>query len=244
MDWHKRFVQQAGWTEKLRHHLFLAARLPTAERVLEVGCGTGAVLSTLPTRAEIHGLDLDRGRLAEASEYAPQTLLTCGDALALPYPAGVFDIVFCHFLLLWVRDPLLALLEMKRVARPGGAVLALAEPDHFARADEPAALVQLGRWQTEALCRQGADPGLGSRLADLFRQAGIPVVEAGILQADAAVQKPDEAGRQLEWQVLQNDLRGFVPQDELDRLKGVDERAWQRGTRRLHIPTHFTWGRA
>jgi SAM-dependent methyltransferase len=156
----------------------------------------------------------------------------------------VFDIVFCHFLLLWVREPLLALLEMKRVVRPGGAVLALAEPDHLARVDEPAALAQLGRWQTEALRRQGADPGLGSRLADLFRQAGIPVVEAGILQADAALQKPDESARRLEWEVLQNDLYGFVPQRELERLKAVDELAWERGIRRLHVPTHFAWGRA
>lgn len=93
----------------------------------------GCDLSDLATPAVIHGLDLESDRLIEAHRHVPAAALTCGDALVLPYPSGIFDITFCHFLLLWVRDPLLALLEMKRVTRSGGAVLALAEPDYELR---------------------------------------------------------------------------------------------------------------
>ena len=182
MEWHKRFVQQAAWTSELRQYLFKRAGMQVARRVLEVGCGTGAILSGLVTPAAVHGLDLEPARLAEARRHAPQAILACADALWLPYASGVFDITFCHFLLLWVQDPLQALREMKRVTRPGGSILALAEPDYNARVDKPDALAALGRWQAESLRRQGADPGLGSRLAELFRQAGIPLIETGCLQ--------------------------------------------------------------
>jgi ubiquinone/menaquinone biosynthesis C-methylase UbiE len=164
MDWHKRYVQQAGWTSELRNYLFKRAGLSGARRVLEVGCGSGAILSGLVTGAAIHGLDREPDCLAEAHRYAAQANLACADALHLPYGGSVFDITFCHFLLLWVGDPLQALREMKRVTRPGGSILALAEPDYSARVDKPEELAVLGRWQAESLRRQGADPAVGSRL--------------------------------------------------------------------------------
>ncbi len=194
MNWHSRFLQQAAWTHDLRVYLFELAGLSRARRVLEVGCGTGAILSDLATPAVIHGLDLESVHLIEARRHVPAAMLTCGNALGLPYPSSIFDITFCHFLLLWVRDPLLALLEMKRVTRPGGAVLALAEPDYDSRVDKPEALAPLGRWQAESLRRQGADPGLGGRLADLFRQAGIPPIETGNLQGSPGSSTGREGG--------------------------------------------------
>jgi SAM-dependent methyltransferase len=242
MDWHSRFLQQAAWTRDLRAYLFERAGLTRARRVLEVGCGTGAILSGLATPAVIHGLDLDPLRLVEAHWHIPSAALTCGNALALPYPSGGCDITFCHFLLLWVHDPLLALLEMKRVTSPGGAILALAEPDYNSRLDKPAALAPLGRWQAESLRRQGADPGLGSRLATLFRQAGIQPIETGTL--DKGMESlPAPAERALEWAVLEADLAGWIPAQEIRRMKALDKQAWRQGTRRLHVPTHFAWGK-
>ena len=87
MDWHARFLQQAEWTRDLRAHLFGRARLDRAKSVLEVGCGTGAILGDLPTPASVHGLDLEPARLVEARIHAPTAYLTCSDALHLPYPA-------------------------------------------------------------------------------------------------------------------------------------------------------------
>ncbi len=243
IDWHARFMQQAGWTRPLRAYLFDQAGLQRAGQVLEVGCGTGAVLAELPaSRAGIHGLDLDRRRLAEAGSHAPSARLACGDALNLPYPAKAFDIVFCHYLLLWTASPLRALQEMKRVTRSGGCILALAEPDYTARVDQPQALAGIGQLQTEALRRQGADPGLGGRLAALFTEAGIHILETGTLRnrEDAA---PVRGERELEWAVLESDLSGIVPAGELARLRDIDARAWETGLRRLAVPTYFAWGR-
>ena len=259
MDWHSRFQQQALWTRDLRAYLFERAGLRHALRVLEVGCGTGAILSGLVTPASVHGLDLDFDRLMEARRHGSPAAFACGNALALPYPSKVFDITFCHFLLLWVHSPLQVLLEMKRVTCTGGAVLALAEPDYTARVDKPAALAPLGRWQAESLKCQGADPGMGKRLVHLFGEADITIIETGPLRGSPGTSTggagpgssmgvqgrgilPTPAERNLEWEVLEADLAGWVSAEELRRMKFRDEQAWERGERVLHVPTYFAWG--
>ena len=130
---------------------------------------------------------------------------------------------------------------MKRVTRPGGAVLALAEPDYTSRVDKPDSLAPLGRWQAESLRRQGADPGLGARLAELFVQADIRLIETGpMLEGEKRPPTPDE--RNLEWVVMEADLAGMIPAKEIQKMKILEEQAWQSGTRILHVPTYFAYG--
>src|SRR5512138_1324992 len=117
MDWHQRYLQQARWTRDLRSYLFKQAGLGEASRVFEAGCGTGAILSELPGHSRPHGLDIDFRALRECRVHAPAACLAQGDASHLPYPDKSFDIVYCHFLLLWLKDPLQALLEMKRLTK-------------------------------------------------------------------------------------------------------------------------------
>lgn len=241
MNWHDRYTQQARWTRDLRKYLFEKAGLINARRVLEVGCGTGAILSDLETPATLHGLDLAPAALAQARIHAPNALFANGDALSLPYADFTFDITFCHFLLLWVDDALQAAREMARVTRPQGVVLALAEPDHTARIDQPGSLVPLGRWQAESLRRQGADPSFGARLADTFARAGIEIVETGTLQKSGV--EPSRGEREQEWAVIESDLANMVPVEDIQKMKKLDEQAWQNGERVLYVPTYFVWGR-
>lgn len=241
MNWHDRYTQQARWTRALRAYLFDKAGLTAARRVLEVGCGTGAILSSMTTPASLHGLDLAPAALAEAKIHAQGAMLANADALSLPYADFTFDITFCHFLLLWVRDPLTAVREMARVTRPGGHVLALAEPDYSARVDKPESLAPLGRWQADALRAQGADPSFGARLADTFARAGIEVIETGIIQRSENEASHEE--REKEWAVIEADLGAFVPGEDIRKMKLIDEEAWARGERVLYVPTYFVWGR-
>ncbi len=242
MNWHNRYLQQAAWTRELRNYVFAKVGLDDAKRVLEAGCGTGAILSGLTSSAQLHGLDLDEEALRQARIHGPKAHLTRGDVLELPYPTGSFDIAYCHLLLLWVFDPLAALLEMKRVTRSGGYVLALAEPDYTLRVDEPAELAVIGQMQTESLRRRGVDVGLGGRLADLFDQAGIHIVETGTIQdRDAASLSPQDYER--EWAVLADDVAGLMRDDEIGRFKILDEQARSQGKRVLSVPTCFAWGR-
>jgi len=241
MNWHARYAQQANWTRELRKYIFQKIGLKITDRVLEVGCGTGAILSEIQTQA-LHGLDIEPASLMEARVYAPTASLACADALSLPYPDHFIDVTLCHYLLLWISNPQRALEEMKRITKPGGYVLALAEPDYSARVDKPAELAVLGRWQTEALQRQGADPSLGGRLAELFYQAGIELVETGAIEGQGNDALSDNEW-EMEWVVLENDLAEFVPLDEIQCLKKLEEAARVRGERVLHVPTYFAWGR-
>ena len=241
MNWHTRYTQQANWTRALRSYLFEQTGLRNASRVLEAGCGTGAILSELPEGPAIHGLDIDHEALVECRLHAPRAWLVQGNALRLPYPERSFDIVYSHFLLLWVKDPLGALLEMKRVTKRGGHVIAFAEPDYLNRLDEPQELVRLGKWQTESLRRQGADPGLGARLAQLFFEAGISIRETGTIQNPDMKLSLEEW--QIEWQVIESDLHGWISNQDLRRMKDLDQQARQQGRRTLHVPTHFAWGK-
>jgi ubiquinone/menaquinone biosynthesis C-methylase UbiE len=186
----------------------------------------------------LHGLDLEAGSLAECHIHASAASLTQGDAHFLPYPDQSFDIVYCHFLLLWVRDPLQVLCEMARVGR---SVLALAEPDYSQRVDEPSALKPLGEWQTEALRRQGANPSFGASLAETFYQAGIKLIETGPIQGGAVIESTEDWEK--EWEVIQSDLDGIIPGEEIKNMKKLDEAARRNGERALHVPTFFAWGK-
>jgi SAM-dependent methyltransferase len=240
MNWHARYLQQAAWTRDLRAYLFEKAGLKKARRVLEVGCGTGAILRDLKSPAPPHGLDLNPYALTQASVNAPAALLTCADGLLIPFCDSSFDIAFCHYYLLWVSDPLQAVLEMKRLTKPGGHILALAEPDYFARVDKPDALRPLGEWQRDALERQGADPGFGAKLAETFFQAGIKLQETGTIQV--GINAPSVREREMEWSVIKADLGESVPDEEIQKMKALDDEAWMKGERVLNVPTYFAWG--
>jgi SAM-dependent methyltransferase len=245
VNWHARFTQQASWTSPLRNYLFQKADLENASLVLEVGCGTGAILSDLPklTNTSIHGVDIDYTRLQEANTHIPSVNFINGNAMALPYPARFFEICFCHFLLLWVGEPVQVLREMGRVTRIGGDILVMAEPDYSQRMDSPQEMARLGELQTRSLRIQGADQTIGSRLPSLFSQAGINLMEIGTLQkfAPEALKAEDW---ELEWKVLESDLAGLLPVSEIASLKQIDLESRLKGQRTMYVPTHYAWGQA
>jgi ubiquinone/menaquinone biosynthesis C-methylase UbiE len=238
MNWHSRYIQQAAWTRELRTYLFDKAGLASANQVLEVGCGTGAILHDLHTPASLYGLDLLPAALAECKVHVPAASLTRGDAHLLPYPDRSYDIVYCHFLLLWVKEPLQVVREMARVGR---TVLALAEPDYSQRVDEPAELKSLGEWQKKALAMQGADPSFGKILADTFYQAGLTIIETGPIRSLEKARSSDDW--ENEWAVMEADLSTLVPAEDLRRMKVLDEQARKQGKRILNVPTFFAWGK-
>ncbi len=242
-DWHKRYTQQVRWTRDLRAYLYPRVGLGEAKRLLDVGCGTGALLGELQSQsqAQVFGLDVRRAHLGLAQNNQ-DVLLSQGDAHQLPFPKHTFDITLCHFTLMWLDDPKAALTEMARVTAPNGVVMALAEPDYGGRIDYPPELEQLGKLQLESLQKQGADPFMGRKIAGLFNQAGLKNVEAGVLGAQwTGPLSPEEI--ELEWMVFESDVeqtsRDF---ESLKILRESDESAWACGERVLYVPTFYAIG--
>ena len=235
---------QAGWTQPTRTWLYRQAGLAQARAVLEVGCGTGVVAGELARlgSARVVGLDLDAGVLAFARQQRHSVTYVQGDAHALPFPGGSFDVVVCHYLLLWLADPAQGVREMARVVRPGGRVLACAEPDYSGRVDHPPELAALGRLQAEALRRQGADPEMGRRLGELFVAADLQAT-VGVMAGRWRLPASPDAEFEAEWAMRERDLAGLLSPEELHRLRSADRQALAQGRRILFVPTFYALGR-
>ncbi len=242
-QWHRRYQQQASWTASIRDYLVNQASIQPGDRVLEVGVGTGAVLGQLSRNLHIKpfGVDIDRPALDYARGCNQAFRLVQADGHWLPLSDNHFKLTICHYLLLWVNDPMQVIREMQRVTQPGGFLAALAEPDHTSRIDYPPPLDELGKIQTNALELQGADTAMGRRLRALFNAAGLYEVEAGILGAQWT--KMDSQPEETEWMAIASDLGDQLSQDQLTNYRGADQTAYCHGTRVLYIPTFYAIGR-
>jgi SAM-dependent methyltransferase len=96
-----------------------------SELALDSGCGTGSFAFALaPLVGEVVGVDTRADFLDAARERAPENVrFVEGDAMALPFEYGGFDIAACVRALHHVRRPELAVSELARVTRPGGRLL-------------------------------------------------------------------------------------------------------------------------
>ncbi len=94
------------------------------EVALDSGCGTGALAFALaPHVGEVVGVDSRPEYVEAARAIAPENArFEEGDATALPFGYGAFDIAGCLRLLHHARRPELAVSELARVTRPGGTV--------------------------------------------------------------------------------------------------------------------------
>jgi SAM-dependent methyltransferase len=134
-------------------------------RVLEAGCGGGAVTEELRRRCPGTVVTLDRAAPAQVT----------GDFQRLPFRLGSFDLVFFQNALLWAQDLGVAVAEAARVLQPGGVLVAL-EPDYGGMLEYPP--LGLGELWRAALSRAGADPEAGRRLPGACAATGLePWVE-------------------------------------------------------------------
>ncbi len=128
----------------------LLAPFDGTERALDSGCGAGALAFALaPFVERVIGIDLSADLVAAGNELAPPNCeLTVGDATALPFEYGSFDIAGCMRVLHHARRPELVVAELARVTRPGGRILLVdqlgfvdpvvsAETDRFETARDP-----------------------------------------------------------------------------------------------------------
>jgi 2-polyprenyl-3-methyl-5-hydroxy-6-metoxy-1,4-benzoquinol methylase len=94
-----------------------AAGVGPGVRVLDVGCGLGTLSAAAAARgADVTGVDLAEGMLAEARRRHPSIEFLLGDAEALPFADGAFDVALGAFVVNHLPQPERAASELARVA--------------------------------------------------------------------------------------------------------------------------------
>jgi SAM-dependent methyltransferase len=104
-----------------RRAILAALALGPADRLLEIGCGGGLLLcDALTTGATVVGLDHSTEMVDLAREHAPGADVRLGNAERLPFEDASFTAVAMSIVLLFLRDPIAALGECRRVLAPHG----------------------------------------------------------------------------------------------------------------------------
>lgn len=108
----------------LARHLLAALPPPQGNGVLDLACGTGIVarLAAEAGPARVVGIDVNPAMIERARQAAPALEWRLGDASALSFEDGEFDLVYCQQGLQHFADPARVLAEAHRVLRSGGCL--------------------------------------------------------------------------------------------------------------------------
>jgi len=185
-------LRDEWWDDAFTGFLVERLRPRAGNRILDVGCGTGAVELRLARlripQVTLFGIDLlvDRAVVAEQQTdgHNLRASFAAADACQLPFSEGTFDSTFCVAVLQHIPNASEALREFMRVTIPGGRILAV-EPDNLARywysssqagLDAYAASTRL--FEAQAGSRgESRQPRVGPRLPTLFAELGIELLE-------------------------------------------------------------------
>jgi ubiquinone/menaquinone biosynthesis C-methylase UbiE len=156
------------------------ANVGSGKRVVDVGCGPGALTSELVERlgaSAVSAVDPSEQFVAAARERHPGVDVQRAPAEELPFAEGEFDAALAQLVVHFMADPVRGLAEMARVTRAGGVVAACVW-DH---AGEQTPLAPF--WQAvhevdpDALDESGLAGGRAGHLAELLAEAGLREVE-------------------------------------------------------------------
>jgi SAM-dependent methyltransferase len=188
------FAVEAGAYDRFmgRYSVRLAPRFADfatmggAARVLDVGCGPGALTAELVTRfgaSAVSAVDPSGPFVAAARERQPQVTVRQAPAERLPFDDATFDASLAQLVVHFMADPVAGLTEMRRVTRRDGVVAACVW-DHDGGGG-PLSLF----WEAVHELDPGAagEAGLaGAReghLVELFEAAGFREIVGGALAA-------------------------------------------------------------
>ena len=177
-------LQMGRWSRRLAPKFIEFAGIKNAECVLDVGCGTGSLTSTLALNPDIRGIqavDFSAPYIehAKRNNSGSRIQFQVGDACALPFGDKEFDHTLSMLVIQFIPEPERAIREMRRVTRPGGTISA-------ATWDSRGGLVWWRMfWDTAAML----DPDAIMRRA---RSCSRPLTRAGLLVSLGSSSSPHE----------------------------------------------------
>jgi len=149
-------------------------------RVLDVGCGPGALTAELVTRLGAGGVvavDPSETFVTAAQERNPTIDVRRAPAEQLPFEDGTFDVTLAQLVVHFMKDPLRGLREMGRVTCPGGVVAACVWDHDGGGGPLSVFWDAVGQLDPDV---EGEGQLAGARdghLAQLFREAGLASVD-------------------------------------------------------------------
>jgi SAM-dependent methyltransferase len=174
---HESVLRSHSWRTVDNSAAYLLPYLTQTARVLDVGCGPGTITADMAGRVgSIIGIDAAADVVAKAKELGVDARV--GNAYALDFADGSFDVVHSHQTLQHLARPVDALREMRRVLAPGG-VVGVRDVDYagtviFPLTDGLALWEQLYQ---RVHSSNGGEPNAGRRLKSWARAAGFASVE-------------------------------------------------------------------
>jgi SAM-dependent methyltransferase len=175
------------YSEPLAQQFVHLAEVRVWQRVLDVGCGPGALTAVLAQRAAaVAAVDPSESFLAAIRARLPEVDVRRGTAEHLPFADDSFDAALAQLVVHFMTDPVAGLAEMARVTRPGGRVAASVW-DHAGGSGPHAAFWRAVR-ELDPGARDEADlPGAREgQLAQLFEAAGLDRIEPSTLSVAVA----------------------------------------------------------
>ncbi|MFQ5900979.1 MAG: class I SAM-dependent methyltransferase [Thermodesulfobacteriota bacterium] len=125
-------------------HAIDTMEIKPGDKILDVGVGTGLSLPLYPAYCNVIGIDFSSQMLEQAREKTKRFSLSHihlqeMDAMNIEFATDHFDKVFLSHVVSVVPNPLKALLEAKRVCKPGGKIVIV---NHFQSDNKMVAMVE------------------------------------------------------------------------------------------------------
>ena len=182
---HESVLRTHQWRTAQNSAAYLLPHLGPDVALLDIGAGPGTITMDFAERVahvtatEIGPRELALSRQTAHDRGVSNVSFAVEDVHALSFADGLFDVVHAHQVLQHVADPVLALREMARVARPGG-IVAARDGDYggFLWYPEIPELDDWLRLYSIAARANGGEPDAGRRLLSWAQQAGLAGVTA------------------------------------------------------------------
>lgn len=183
------------YSQQLSPQLADFAGVRTGQRVLDVGCGPGALTGELVQRVgagAVSAVDPSEAFVAAAHARYPDVDVQRAAAEQLPFADGTFDAALAQLVVHFMTDPVAGLRELKRVTSAGGTVAACVW-DHAGERSPLAVFWQAARDLDPGVQDESDLPGAREgHLGKLFGEAGLASVEETSFEASRRYERFDD----------------------------------------------------